>query len=195
MSTPDPNQTPRRAPSRVPYVLALVFIAVVIVAAWVGRDQYRPVIAGEVAPDFTAATFDGDQRTLASYEGKVVLLNVWATWCLPCREEMPSMERLYRRIDDPDFEIVAVSVDASLTGSLGWGSQIGGDVREFAEELGLTFPILLDPSGVTAETYQATALPESFLIGRDGVIYKKVAGGVAWDDEQNVALVERLLDS
>ena len=167
----------------------------VVAAAYIGRDSYRPVIAGEVAPPFSATTLDGDSMTLESYAGKVVLLNVWATWCPPCREEMPSMQALYERIDHPDFEIVAVSVDADIAGSLGWGNRVGGDVPAFAEELGLTFPILIDPSGRTADAYQATALPESFLIGRDGVIYRKVAGGTLWDDEQYVAQIERLLGS
>ena len=192
------NQNPtreRRSPSRLPYIFALLFMGAVVVAAWVGRDSYRPVIAGEVAPYFEALTLDGEPVTLDDYRGKVVLLNVWATWCPPCREEMPSMQRLSEMIPDPDFEIVAVSVDSDLAGALGWGSRIGGDVKAFAEEMGLTFTILHDSSGETADTYQAVALPESFVIGRDGVIYKKVAGGTLWDDEQYVALIERLLDS
>lgn len=185
---------PRRA-SRLPYVLTLLFMGAVVIAAWVGRDNFRPVIAGEPAPGFVATTFAGDTVSLDDYRGKVVLVNVWATWCAPCREEMPSMQRLHERVTDPDFEILAVSVDASLLGSLGWGGRIGGNVQEFAEEFALTFPILLDPSGATAEAYHATALPESFVVGRDGIIYKKVAGGTAWDSEEHVALIERLLGS
>lgn len=194
----DTNLTPQaesRRASRLPYALTLLFMGAVVVTAWVARDNYRPVIAGAVAPAFTATTFDGETVNLSDYAGKVVLVNVWATWCPPCREEMPSMQRLHEKVTDPDFEILAVSVDSDLAGAMGWGGRVGGNVKDFAEELGLTFPILLDPSGQTADTYHATALPESFLVGRDGVIYKKVAGGTLWDNEEYVALIERLLGS
>lgn len=189
-----PDSAPRRA-SRLPYALALLFMGAVVVTAWAGRDRYRPVIAGEMAPAFVATTLDGESVALSDYAGKVVLVNVWATWCPPCLEEMPSMQRLHERITDPDFAILAVSVDADLAGAMGWGGRVGGNVREFTEEMGLTFPILIDPSGKTAEDYHASALPESFLVGRDGMIYKKVAGGTAWDNEEHVALIERLLGS
>jgi alkyl hydroperoxide reductase subunit AhpC len=105
------------------------------------------------------------------------------------------MERLSKRFEGTDFQIVAVSVDAPTVGGLGWGGNIGGDVPAFVEELGLTFPILRDPSGEIADTYQATGLPESFLIGRDGLIYRKVPGGTDWDDERYVEQIQRLLDS
>ncbi len=188
------DAAPRRA-SRLPYVFAFLFVGAVMVAAWVGRDNFRPVIAGEIAPGFVATTLDGETVSLNDYKGKVVLVNIWATWCAPCREEMPSMQRLHERVADPDFAILAVSVDANLFGSAGWGGRIGGNVSDFADEFGLTFPILLDPSGATADAYHATALPESFLVGRDGIIYKKVAGGTLWDAEEHVALIERLLAS
>lgn len=183
---------PKRA-SRLPYVIALVIMGSVVVAAWVGRDRYRPVIAGAEAPHFTATSLAGDPVTLSDYEGKVVLLNIWATWCAPCREEMPSMQRLREAIADPDFEVVAVSVDADAPGLLGYLGQRGGDVAGFVREYGLTFDILRDPSGEIGEIYQTTGLPETFLIGRDGTIYRKVAGGTLWDAPQYQELVLRLL--
>ena len=189
------SQTTAARPSRLPYILGLLFVVAVVVAAWMGRDSYRPVMAGEPAPEFLATTLDGQEMSLADYGGKVVLLNIWATWCPPCREEMPSMERLYGRLEGTDFEIVAVSVDAESPGSMGWGGNIGGDVPAFVDEFGLTFPILHDPSGEVAERYQATGLPESFLIGRDGLIYRKVPGGTDWDDDRYVEQIQRLLDS
>lgn len=188
------SQTPPDRPSRLPYILGLLFTVAVVVAAWLGRDNYRPVMAGEPAPDFVAATLGGEERTLDDFQGKVVLLNLWATACPPCRQEMPSMQRLSERLAGTDFEIVAVSVDAER-GSPGWGGFLGGDVEGFAQELGLTFTILRDPSGAIADTYQATGLPESFLIGRDGLIYRKVPGGTDWDAERYVEQIQRLLDS
>lgn len=190
----DTGTTPDR-PSRLPYVAALILMGLVVVAAWLGRDRYRPVIAGAEAPDFVARDRAGTEVGLDAYRGDVVLLNIWATWCAPCREEMPSMQRLYEAIDDPDFRVVAVSVDAEIRGALGYLGRPGGDVEAFADELGLTFDILRDPSGEIGEIYQTTGLPETFLIGRDGVIYRKVAGGTLWDAPQYQELVQRLLDS
>lgn len=189
------SQTPAPRSSRLPYIFGLLFVVAVVVAAWLGRDNYRPVMAGEPAPDFAATTLDGRQLSLGDYEGKVILLNIWATWCPPCREEMPSMQALSEKLQGTDFEIVAVSVDAESVGGLGWGGNIGGDVPGFVDELGLTFPILRDSSGRIADTYQATGLPESFLIGRDGLIYRKVPGGTDWSDDRYVEQIRRLLDS
>ncbi len=184
----------RKRPSRLPYVGALIVMGLVVVAAWMGRDNYRPVIAGAEAPEFTAATMDGTPVSLDDYRGKVVLLNIWATWCGPCREEMPSMQRLREELDDPDFKVVAVSVDADR-GVLGYLGRPGGDVQKFVDDLGLTFEILRDPSGDVGEIYQTTGLPETFLIGRDGVIYRKVTGGTLWDAPEYQEMVRRLLDS
>jgi thiol-disulfide isomerase/thioredoxin len=186
-----PNST-----TRSPYFWAIVAVGVLVVIAWAGRASYRPVTTGSVAPDFAATDMSGDTVTLADYAGKVVLLNIWATWCGPCREEMPSMQRLYEALagdaEAEEFEIVAVSVDVPL-GQRDRSGNLGGDLRGFAHELDLTFPILHDPSGDIQRVYQATAVPESFLIGKDGTIYKKVAGQTEWDAPDNEALVRRLL--
>ena len=89
---------------------------------------------------------DGTPRTLADYEDQVVLVNIWATWCVPCLVEMPSMERLYGELAGEDFEIVAVSVDVPVGETDAVGNP-GGDVAAFADSLGLTFEILTDPEG------------------------------------------------
>ena len=179
---------------RSPYFWSIVAVASVVAAAWIGRERYRPVLAGAAAPEFTATDLDGNEVSFADYRGKVVLLNVWATWCLPCRREMPSMQRLYEAIDDEDFEIVAVSVDAPL-GLRDASGNIGGDLEAFAKEYGLTFPILHDPSGRIQRLYQMVAVPESFVISRDGIIYRKMAGETEWDLPVNQELVRRLLES
>lgn len=189
------QEVERKRASRLPYMAALLGMGLVVVAAWMGRDRYRPVIAGAEAPDFQAADLAGRAVGLDAYRGDVVLLNIWATWCAPCREEMPSMQRLYEAVDHPDFKVVAVSVDAETPGVLGYLGRQGGDVEGFAAEYGLTFDILRDPSGRIGETYQTTGLPETFLIGRDGVIYRKVSGGTLWDAPQYEELVQRLLGS
>jgi thiol-disulfide isomerase/thioredoxin len=134
----------------------------------------------------------GNPVRLSDFEGRVVLVNVWATWCAPCRNEMPSMQRLYEALSDTDFEILAVSIDAQ-PGQSSTDGQPGGDLQAFARELGLTFPILHDPEGKIERIYQTTGVPETFLVGRDGLIYKKVAGGTEWDAPVNQELVRRLL--
>lgn len=182
----------RRSFVRSPYLWAALSLGVLVLVAWMGRAHYRPVTTGAPAPDFTVTNLEGEPVRLSDHHGKVVLLNVWATWCGPCLEEMPSMQRLYESLEGEDFEILAVSIDAPL-GQRDVFGRLGGDLAEFAANLGLTFPILHNPSGDIQQTYQTTGVPESFVIGRDGIIYKKVAGGTQWDAAVNEELVRRLL--
>ncbi len=149
-------------------------------------DEIFPVSVGTSAPAFTARTLDARPRdkTLADYKGQVVLLNVWATWCPPCREEMPSMQALHESYGGKGLNVVAVSVDSP------------GDeqkIRDFTRQFGLTFEILHDPSGGIQRIYQTTGVPESFLIGADGVIRKKVIGAVDWHSAATQALVASLV--
>ncbi len=160
--------------------------------AWVNRDRLRPVGPGRPAPNFSVVDLEGAQRSLGEFQGKVVLLNIWATWCPPCREEMPSMERLYQEIGDEEFEILAISVDAPFGQRDAFGRE-GGNLSAYADSVGLSFKILHDPSGKIQETFQTTGVPESFVIDRDGVIFKKIAGPTAWDAEENVQFIRRLL--
>ena len=104
------------------------------------------------------------------------------------------MQMLYEDLQGTDFEILAVSVDARL-GEVDAGNRPGGDLGAFADELSLTFPILHDAEGEIQRIYQTTGVPETFLVGRDGIIYKKVAGGTNWAAPVNKELVRRLLDS
>ncbi len=183
----------KRSFVRSPYFWAIVGAGAVVFVAWLGRESYQPVITGSDAPDFAYASIEGEEVRLSDFAGeKVVLVNVWATWCLPCVTEMPSMQRLYDRLHGEDFEILAVSVDAPL-GQLDADGRPGGDLASFTDELGLTFPILHDSRGEIRRLYQTTGVPESFVVGKDGVIYKKVAGPTEWDAAVNEELVRRLL--
>jgi peroxiredoxin len=149
-------------------------------------DELFPLAVGSAAPPFSAQTLDAEPatRTLADYKGQVVLLNLWATWCAPCREEMPSIQALHEAYGKRGLRVVAVSVDAP-------GEE--QKVRDFARQYGLTFDVLHNPSGEVQRLYQTTGLPESFVIGPDGVIRKKVIGGVDWHSEANRALVAQLV--
>ncbi len=185
----------KRSFARSPYLWAMVFVAGVVGFAWVSRENYKPIINGSEAPDFAVVDMSGESVSLGDYLGEYVLLvNVWATWCGPCVVEMPSMQRLYDALDGEDFEILAVSVDA-LEGQMDQGGRVGGDLEAFTESLGLSFPILHDPDGDIQQVYRTTGVPESFLIGKDGVIYKKVAGPTEWDAPENVELIRRLLSA
>jgi cytochrome c biogenesis protein CcmG/thiol:disulfide interchange protein DsbE len=169
-------------------------IVVLIGAGWLVRDRFAPIGVGSEAPNFTAVDLDGNPVRFADLEGEVVLLNIWATWCPPCREEMPSMQRLHERLGPEGLKIVAVSIDAPL-GVFDRVGQVGGDVKAFADELGLTFAIWHDPTGAVQRTYRGTAVPESFLIDRNGLIQKKHPGALEWDSDAMVDLVTRLLES
>lgn len=144
-----------------------------------------PVSIGSQAPAFKAKELGANSyKSLDDYKGKVVLLNVWATWCPPCRAEMPSIEKLYQQYGPRGLNVVAVSVDDAVSED---------SIRAYARDLGLTFQILHDPAGKIEQTYQTTGYPETFVIGRDGVIRKKWIGAADWSSEGNRALVAQLL--
>ena len=125
---------------------------------------------GLPAPDFVFPGLDGKMVGLADYKGKVVFLNIWATWCPPCREEMPSMEKLYHELKGEGFEILAVSIDVA-------GAKA---VAPFMNEHRLSFPALLDPKGTIKNLYGATGVPESFIINKEGLIEQIIIGPMDW---------------
>jgi cytochrome c biogenesis protein CcmG, thiol:disulfide interchange protein DsbE len=149
------------------------------------RPEIDLIGPGSHVPDFQAMNLR--THTLASptdYRGKVILLNIWATWCDPCRLEMPAMERLSERLQGTDFRVVAVSVDKDEPDV----------VMKFVQALGLHFDILQDPSGAVQKILQTTGVPESFVIDRNGVIIKKVIGAEEWDAPVNETLIRTLLN-
>ncbi len=112
-----------------------------------------------------------------------MLLNIWATWCRPCEEEMPSMQRLYEELAPRGLKVVAVSIDKASRDY----------VLQWVRERGLTFDILQDPAGRIERVYQTTGVPESFVIDSEGVIVKREIGAREWDHPTQVALFRRLL--
>ena len=123
---------------------------------------------GFLAPDFTLETLDGGQVTLSDLRGQAVILNVWASWCGPCRMEMPAFKDVYAEYKERGLVILAVNST----------SQDARDaVEKFVAEYQLPFPILLDTKGEATRLYRVSALPSTFFVGRDGVITKVVIGG------------------
>lgn len=137
---------------------------------------------GGAAPALELEDADGKLHRLADYRGKVVLVNFWATWCEPCREEMPSMEALRSQLHDRPFVILAVNV--------GEGARV---TRGFADKMRLNFPLLLDRDSKTTRAWGARILPASFLLGADGAIRYSYLGALDWSDAQVKAAIERLL--
>ena len=151
--------------------LALGVAAAVLGALLFAPPPADPLGAGQRAPTFELPRLDGGAPvSLESLRGRVVLVNFWATWCGPCEAEMPAMQRLYDQLHGADFELLAVSVDASAD-----------DVEAFRKRLGLGFPILLDPEKRVSTRYQSYRYPESFLIDRDGTILARYIGPRDWD--------------
>lgn len=146
----------------------------------VADESFKP---GAKAQDFSLPDITGRQMSLAQYNGKVVMLNFWATWCRPCRTEMPSMEKLYHAYKEKDFVILAVSVDRK--GKV--------DVNDFAQKNGYTFPILLDPDSTVSERYQVPYIPATFIIDRHGRIVSREYGARAWDSPVVKGKIDELL--
>jgi len=124
--------------------------------------------AGFTAPDFTLKTPQGEAYTLSKLKGQAVLVNLWATWCPPCRAEMPSIEKIYLEYKDKGFVVLALNMtyqDDPLA------------VVPFLQDHGLTFPVLLDETGETAFAYQLRSLPSSYFINRNGTVSEVVIGG------------------
>jgi cytochrome c biogenesis protein CcmG/thiol:disulfide interchange protein DsbE len=170
-----------------------IFVGLVVAGVAAGAtimtkvgSEVGPVEVGATAPQFHAIDLaTGDSVGLRErYRGKVTLVNIWATWCVPCRVEMPAMERLYDSLAPRGFAIAAVSIDE--------GSP--EDVIAFGRDLNLSFDLLQDRSTKIQQLYQTTGVPESFLLNRHGVIVKRIIGAHDWNSPANRALVERLLD-
>ena len=169
-------------------VAGIVLLLASVLAAGVHflGDELFPVTVGSKAPPIVGVTLDGKNtpKKLADYSGKVVLLNVWATWCEPCRVEMPSIEKLHRELGPQGLAVVAISVDDP-------GAE--QRIRDYVKDLGLTFEILHDPQQGTTRNYQITGYPETFIIARDGTIRRKMIGPDDWSSRANQALVRELL--
>lgn len=123
---------------------------------------------GFLAPDFELQTPDGETVKLSDLRGQAVLVNLWATWCPPCREEMPAIERMYNEYKDRGFVVLAVNMTYQDEPQ---------KIAPFISQYGLTFPILLDPNNRVGSVYRLRSLPSSFFIGRDGIITEVVIGG------------------
>jgi peroxiredoxin len=139
---------------------------------------------GEPVPTYAAVTLDGQPASLQALNGRPVLLNVWATWCHPCRTEMPDLERLYRERAPAGLQVVGVSIDEQ--------GQVGA-IRDFVHEFGVTYPIWLDPDDQVSPTFALIGVPGTFLIARDGTLLWSHMGPIRADDPALNRLIDHAL--
>jgi peroxiredoxin len=164
-------------------VVGLLVLGAVVLVKF--SPEKTGVAVGEKAPDYRVLDLaTGDSVSLRQVaKDNVSIVNIWATWCGPCKEEMPAMQRTYADLQAQGFKILAVSIDEAA----------GSEVKKFADEMGITFPLLHDKSGRIQQLYQTTGVPESFLLDRDGTIVKRVIGAHDWSSPANRKLIERYL--
>ncbi len=136
----------------------------------------------EEAETFTLKTLKGGMASLEDYRGKLIFLNFWATWCPPCRAEMPSMQRLWEEFKEEDFVILAINIQEEIK-----------LVSSFMNERGLSFPVLLDEKGEVARSYGISGIPATFFLNPDGEIIGKAVGARDWASEESFGLIEELL--
>lgn len=163
----------------------------IVIAVLVGAVvllQYEPTPGrprlGAPLPEFELSDLMGVPHHSAALAGQVVFLNFWASWCAPCREEAPALERLYMELQDEGLVIWAVSIDASAAEN---------EILAFRDEFGLSFPIFIDPEKELYRRLGATGVPESFLIDAEGHLVEHFIGPRSWDDPRYARAIRRLL--
>jgi cytochrome c biogenesis protein CcmG, thiol:disulfide interchange protein DsbE len=162
------SSRPHRAPRR----LGAGLVALLAIA--VGCDRGPQVAIGKPVPAYSAVTLDGRAVSLADLRGRPVLLNIWATWCRPCRDEMPYLQSLYEEHKASGFEIIGVSIDTD-------GEE--QTVRDYATRLGVTYPVWFDPDQRVSNVFLAVGVPASYLIGRDGTLLWRRIGMIRPGDD------------
>lgn len=169
------------------WLAPLVFLLLIVAYGLVTRGPADPhdtlPRVGQPMADFTLSDLQGNTVQLSALRGKVVFINVWATWCPPCVEEMPTIQRLHERLHSRGLETLAVSLDAL-------GAQV---VAPFMRDYRLTFTALLDSKGTIERLYRTGGVPESFIVDKQGRLVEKIVGPRDWAHPQVLAMFERLL--
>lgn len=134
-------------------------LSIVLVAAALAAPAFATDLRGQAAPDFALRSMGGPNLRLSEYRGEVVLVNFWATWCGPCREEMPLLDQIYKQYHPVGFELLGVNIDDA-----------GSHAADMAHNLGVSFPVLFDEEKAVSRLYNVDTMPMSLLIGRDGTV-------------------------
>jgi peroxiredoxin len=195
---PSSSSTPESVPPTTPvpkrrwgltmlWLGPLLFLAAVLIYGLLTKkatntNDEGPQV-GQPLADFALADLQGRTMQLSALRGSVVFINVWATWCPPCVDEMPTIQRLYDRLQPRGLQVVTISLDAL-------GAQV---VTPFMHNYQLTFPVLLDPRGTVERLYRTGGVPESFIVDKHGRLVEKVVGPRDWAHPQMLVMFERLL--
>jgi cytochrome c biogenesis protein CcmG, thiol:disulfide interchange protein DsbE len=167
---------------KIPWKIVLwALAAIVVAAAALRRRAPHPVEIGEEAPAFVLPAPDAGGVSLANYRGQVVLVNFWATWCPPCVEETPSLEKFASQLKDQGVTVIGVSVDES-----------DSDLRKFIAAYHLSYPIARDPGGSLANRYGTFKYPETYILDREGRVAEKIIGPADWVDPRMINFVKDL---
>ncbi len=166
--------------------LVLAILVASLISAWLVLQIKNPAVGlqaiNKKAPDFTLVDMEGNEHTLSQYSGRVVMVNFWATWCPPCREEMPSMQRIWKLLQGDGFVILAVDI-----------GETAEEIEPFVMEYDIDFPILLDPDSKVATAWSARGLPTTYLVDRSGNIAYRAIGGREWDSELILQTIKKML--
>jgi peroxiredoxin len=144
----------------------------------------QAIKSGKKAPNFRLEDLKGKKVELKHFKGKVVFLNFWATWCGPCKEEMPSMEALYNQFKEKDFVFLAISADYE-------GMK---PVKEFIEKQRYTFPVLIDPKCETLDLFEVKGIPTTFLIDKKGIMIGRAIGPKDWKRSEVISILNLLIE-
>ena len=164
----------------------LVALFALLIGTWLVQraPSSAPLRVGAEVPDFHLLDLAGQSVALSDLRGQAVFLNFWGTWCAPCRDEAPSLERLYQRLHEQGLVILAISIDAA-------GSEAA--IEDFRREFQLSFPILLDPHKEVYQSFRLTGVPETFLIDPEGRLVERFIGPRNWDEPRYARAVTRVL--
>jgi peroxiredoxin len=186
-SVPDASATRRDWVPTLLWIVPVLFLLLVFLYGKLSRPSSN---ANDMAPrvgqplaDFILPDLQDHMVQLSALRGKVVFINVWATWCPPCVDEMPTMQRLYDRLHAQGLEVLAISLDAL-------GTQV---VVPFVRDYRLTFPVLLDAKSTIERLYRTSGVPESFIVNKRGRLVEKIVGPRDWAHPQMLSMFERLL--
>ncbi len=185
-------------------IIGLVSIFLLLLTAGVSAQEEKPANLSEAqqmlyeagfgvpknpveAPDFTLESLQGKEVSLRELRGKVVVLNLWATWCPPCRAEMPSMQEVYDELADSGFTILAVAAPNSPRDSL-------EKIRDHIEKNDFTFPVLLDNDMTVNRSYGTGSIPTSWIIGPDGMLQARLVGAREWTDDTIVTALKLMME-
>jgi cytochrome c biogenesis protein CcmG, thiol:disulfide interchange protein DsbE len=184
VTEPLSQESPQKGSRLVVTLVAVAVLVLVFGIVWMQSSKYEPPKIGKAAPDFSLVDLNDKEVRLSDLRGKVVFLNFWATWCKPCKEEMPSMEILHRNFEKDGLVVLAVSIDRVTTTK---------DIPPFIKSMNLSFPVLVDSWGKTDMPYKRMGVPETFIIDQQGVIREIVIGPRDWTRLDSLTVLTGLL--